>query len=223
MNCHKLGNLILGVLAFAAIGQHERRPWWPSAATCAFLTSGLTILQLVLLQWQLNHTYIWVMVGVLDVFGIAAKATALWDVGRRQRGAMPVSARSGQWAVATYVAVLTAEFVLIVMMIVFGLIGLANVGDIDVWQGFIMKLYHVGGIPLTLAFGCLGWASRGGTGSQRWASGDLLALAALGVFSVTWRLFGLPTGRHWLWLGAALGVPTWAALGAWLRRVFNEG
>src|ERR1035438_10017537 len=76
-------------------------------------------------------------------------------------------------------------------------------------------------IPLTLAFGCLGWASRGDSGPrQRWASGGLLVVAMFSVFSVIWARFGLQTGQHWLWLASlhtALDAATWAAVGAWLR------
>jgi hypothetical protein len=88
MNCNQLRNLIFGMLAFAAIGLHERRPWWPSAATCAFLTSGLTILPLVPLQWQLNYTYIWL--GFWTCSESLVKATALWGVGRRRLLRRPV-------------------------------------------------------------------------------------------------------------------------------------
>ena len=57
--------------------------------------------------------------------------------------------------------------------------------------------------PLDTGLGCLGWAIRGGEGPKlRWASSGLLALAAFGVFSVSWALFHLPAGQHWLWVSS---------------------
>jgi hypothetical protein len=73
---------------------------------------------------------------------------------------------------------------------------------------------------LRLAFGCLGWASRGDGPLQRWASRGLLVVATFGVFNVTRILFGLPTGQLRLWLTSLIVVlraATWAAVGAWLR------
>ena len=90
--------------------------------------------------------------------------------------------------------------------------------------GAVSNVFHVALIPLTLAFGCLGWASRGDSGPlQRWASRGLLVVTMFGVFSVIrilFGLFGLPTGQRWLWLASlavALRAATWAAVGAWLR------
>jgi hypothetical protein len=197
-------------------GLRARRTSWPSAATCAFLVSGLEILSFVLYLLLRRRaiesgglTYIGL---VIAVFGIAAQATALWGVGRRQQAVAPVSARLGQWAVATYVVVSALLFVFLMTVGGFGVWPAGAVGN---W-GFQVAL-----IPLTLAFGCLGWASRGGTGPrQRWANGGLFAVATFGVFNVTWTLLGLPTGQRWLWLAslyAALRAATWATVGAWLR------
>ena len=101
-------------------------------------------------------------------------------------------------------------------MVVSGLLLiLMTVGPLDV------GIFQAALIPLTLAFGCLGWASGGGDSPwRRWASRGLLVLAVFGVLSVTWRLLGLPTGRQWLWrasLQAALRAAVWATLGVWLR------
>lgn len=192
-------------------GLRARRTWWPSAASCAFVAAGLEILSFGLSQSLLQRppglTYMGFMIAVAMI-SIAAQARALWGVGRRQRAVAPVSARLGQWAVATYVVVSG-----LVMSGLFGLLIVAG------WVG--NWVFHVAQIPLTLAFGCLGWASRGDSGPrQRWASGGLLVVTMFGVFSVIRTLFGLPTGQRWLWLAplhAALGAATWAAVGAWLR------
>jgi len=210
-------------------GLHARRARWPSAATCAFLASGVEIFSFVLYLLQRNKaigsaastpslgfTYM-VFAMLILVLGVTVEATALWVVGRHQRAVAPVSARLGQWAVAVYVASLP----LAVSMPSLVLIIPITLG-VGVWPAAVGKwAYQVALIPLTLAFGCLGWATHGGTSrSQRWASGGLLAVATFGVFSVTWRLSGLPTGERWLWVGsldAALRAATWAAVGAWLR------
>jgi hypothetical protein len=221
---------------------HAKRTWWPSAATCAFLASGLDILSFGLSQLEFRliksagSTPSFLTYGVvftalmfasfelISLFGVAVKATALWAIGRRQRTDGPVSARLGQWAVATYIVANLSLFVPTVLM------------SVEVWptlsvhigQFFAANIwvFRAVGVPLTLAFGCLGWASRGGDGPrQRWATGGLLALAAFGVFTVSWALFHLPTGQHWLWvlsLHAALSAATWAAVGAWLRKHGNR-
>jgi hypothetical protein len=212
------------------IGLHARRTWWPSAATCAFLAGGVEIFSFVLYLLQRNKaiwsagstpslagvTYLVFAVLIL-VLGVTAEATALWVVGRHQRAVAPVSARLGQWAVAVYVVCLPLAVSMptleLIIPIAFG---------VGVWPAAVSKwAYQVALIPLTLAFGCLGWATRGGTSRlQRWASGGLLAVATFGVFSETWRLSGLTTGERWLWVGAldaALRAATWAAVGAWLR------
>ena len=203
------------------IGLHARRTWWPSAATCAFLASGVEIVSFVLYLLLRNKaigsvTYM-VFAGLILVLGVAVEATALWAVGRHQRAVAPVSARLGQWAVAVYVVSLP----LAVSMPTLAQIIPITLG-VGVWPAAVSKwAFQVAVFPLTLAFGCLGWATHGGTSrSQRWASGGLLAVAAFGVFSVTWRLSGLPTGERWLWVGAldtALRAATWAAVGTWLR------
>src|ERR1039457_1895255 len=100
------------------IGPHARRTWWPSAATCAFLASGLEIFWLVLSRWQLSRAmkfaggtpspdlYAGLVIDeLIGLLGIAIEATALWGVGRRQRAVAPVSVRLGQWAIATHVVV----------------------------------------------------------------------------------------------------------------------
>ena len=204
-------------------GLRARRAWWPSAASCAFVAAGLEILSFGLSQYLVQRptappglTYMGFMIAVA-VIGIAVQARALWGVGRRQRAVAPVIARLGQWAVATYVVVSGLLFILPLM---------------PVWAyAFILRpagamgsVFHVALIPLTLAFGCLGWASRGDSGPlQRWASRGLLVVTMFGVFSVIrtlFGLFGLPTGQRWLWLASlavALRAATWAAVGAWLR------
>ena len=212
-------------------GLHAKRARWPSAATCAFLASGVEIFSFVLYLLQRNKaigsaastpslgfTYM-VFAMLILVLGVTVEATALWVVGRHQRAVAPVSARLGQWAVAVYVVSLP----LAVSMPTLVLIIPISLG-VGVWPAAVSKwAYQVALILLTLAFGCLGWATHGGTSrSQRWASGSLLAVATFGVVSVTWRLCGLPTptGERWLWVGAldaALRAATWAAVGAWLR------
>jgi hypothetical protein len=203
---------------------HASRTWWPSAASCAFVASGLEIvsfgLGLYVRAWALSAaaareqailpsslSYLGFTIAVI---GVAAQARALWAVGRRQRAVAPVSAHLGQWAVATYVVVSGLLFV----MLTVGAFGVWPVGN---W------VFRGAEITLTLAFGCLGWASRGGGDSgprQRWASGGLPALTMFGVFSLIRILFGLPTGQRWLWLKslhAGLRAGTWAAVGAWQR------
>ena len=211
------------------IGLHARRTWWPSAATCAFLASGVEIFSFVLYLLQRNKaigsagstpslgvTYLVFAVLIL-VLGVTVEATALWVVGRHRQAVAPVSARLGQWAVAVYVVSLP----LAVSMPTLVLIIPITLG-VGAWAAAVSKwAYQVAMISLTLAFGSLGWATHGGTSrSQRWASGGMLAVATFGVFSVTWRVSGLPTGERWVWVGsldAALRAATWVAVGAWLR------
>jgi hypothetical protein len=211
------------------IGLHARRTWWPSAAACAFLASGVEIFSFVLYLLQRNKaigsagstrplgvTY-FVFLGLILVLGVTVEATALWAVGRHQRTVAPVSARLGQWAVAVYVVSLPLAVSMPTLVLIIPIA--LGVGD---WPAAVSKwAYHVALIPLILAFGCLGWATHGGTSrSQRWASGGPLTVATFSVFSVTWRLSGLPTGERWLWvaaLDAALRAATWAAVGTWLR------
>ena len=202
------------------IGLHARRTWWPSAATCAFLASGVEIFSFVMYLLQRNKAIgsagstpslgVTYFVGLILVLGVTVQATALWAVGRHQWAVAPVSARLGQWAVAVYVVSLPLAV---------SMPTLAQI--IPITLGVAHQVFQVLLFPLTLAFGCLGWATHGGTSrSQRWASGGLLAVAAFGVFSVTWSLSGLPTGERWLWvaaLDAALRAATWAAVGTWLR------
>jgi hypothetical protein len=185
------------------------------------VAAGLQILSFGLSQYlvqrptaALGLTYMGFMIAAA-LIGIAAQARALWGVGRRQRAVAPVTARLGQWAAATYVVMNGLLFILVtVWPYAFGLWPAVSVGHV----------FHVALIPLTLAFGCLGWASRGDSGPlQRWASRGLLVVTMFGVFSVSrilFRLFGLPTGQRWLWLAlldVALRAATWAAVGAWLR------
>jgi hypothetical protein len=91
------------------IGLHARRTWWPSAATCAFMASGLEILSFVQYLPQRNAigsagsapsfgaTYLLFAVLIL-VLDVTVEATALWVVGRRRQAVAPVSARLGRWA-----------------------------------------------------------------------------------------------------------------------------
>ena len=205
-----------------------RRTWWPSAALCAFVSSGLEIVSFgFYLQARLeldamyrskaiesvgSTPFFLGLTFVITLIGIAAQATALWGVSQRQQAGAPVSVRLGQWAIATYV-------------VVSGVLFLMTVGALNNWVRSVTNpAYIFPVIPLTLAFGCWGWASHGGTSPrQRWASRGLLVLALLGVFSVTWTLLGLRTGQRWLWLVAslqtALRAAAWAMLGVWLRSV----
>jgi hypothetical protein len=203
---------------------------WPAAATCAFLASGLEIFLDVLSRWQLSKLIkyagpvselVIVELNFSYVLLAAVEAVALWGIGRRQRAVAPTSARLGQWAVATYV-------VMSVLLVLILLISVLNLGVWSLASAYGAQFLLAGNwgfevvmIPLTLAFGCLGWASRGGTGRrQQWASSGLLALAAFGVLNLTWKLCGLPTGHRWIWLAflhVALRAATWAAIGAWLR------
>jgi len=201
---------------------------WPSAATCAFLASALEIFLSVLFRWQLSRLIEYaglvselVIVEFSYVLVAAVEAVALWGIGRRQRAVAPASARLGQWAVATYV-------VMSVLLVLILLISALNLGVWSLVAAYGAQFFTAGNwgfevamIPLTLAFGCLGWASRGGDGRrQQWASSGLLALAAFGVLNLTWKLCGLPTGHRWMWLAfllVALRAATWAAIGAWLR------
>jgi hypothetical protein len=77
-------------------------------------------------------------------------------------------------------------------------------------------------IPFTLACGCLGLASHhSAEPRQRWARRNLLAMAAFEVFSLRWRLAGLPTGQGLLGLlsiDLAVHIAMWASVGAWLLK-----
>jgi hypothetical protein len=217
---------------------HARRTWWPSAATCAFLASGQEIFSFVLVQWQrgmiesarsrqsLETVYESAIVGYLFlfllVFGVAVEARALWGVGRRQRSVAPLSSRWGQWAVATYVVASALTFVPIVLMDMGVFVVSQTVSDhAGLFLATNRWVFQVPMMPLTLAFGCLGWASRGASGPRgRWAARGMLALAAWATFRMMWTMFGLPAGPEWLWLAigaVTLRAATWIAVGAWLR------
>jgi hypothetical protein len=221
------------------IGLLARSAWWPSAATCAFLASGEEIFSFVLYLLQRNKaigfagytlslgvTYLVFSLLILVVLGVTVKATALWAVGRHRQAVAPVSARLGQWAVAVYVLSLPLAVGMPTLVLIIPI----TLG-VGVLPAAVSKwACQVALIPLTVAIGSLGWATHGGTSrSQRWASGGMLAVATFDVFSVTWRLSGLPTGEGWLWVGsldAVLIAVTWAAVGVWLRStttVFRAG
>lgn len=118
---------------------------WPSAATCAFLASGLQVLLFVLSQlasgWGRllldGSTYaglvvvelFFVLFELIFVFGVAVEATALWGVSRRQRTVAPLSAPLGQWVVATHVVMKVSLFVLTVLMSVGGFVTLPTVSS----------------------------------------------------------------------------------------------
>jgi hypothetical protein len=203
-------------------GLRARRTWWPSAASCAFTASGQEIVSFGLGLYvssaaarehaALLNIEFMIAEFMIAVIGTAAAARALWGVGQRQQAVAPVSARLGQWAVATFVVV---SGLLLFVLMTAEAFGVWTAGGVGNW------VFQVPLIPLTLAFGCLGWASRGDSGPrQRWASGGLLVVAMFSVFSVIWARFGLQTGQHWLWLASlhtALDAATWAAVGAWLR------
>jgi hypothetical protein len=163
-----------------------------------------------------------VLIFVIGLIGIAAQATALWGVSQRQQAGAPVSVRLGQWAIATYVVTSGVLFSLMAWSD-WPNWSVLNRVDAEMLARIPAYIFQVALIPLTLAFGCLGWAIHGGTSPrQRWASRGLLVLALLGVFSVTWTLLGLRTGQRWLWwaaLRAALRAAAWAMLGVWLRSV----
>src|ERR1035438_2417573 len=149
------------------IGLHARRTWWPSAATCAFMASGIEIFSFVLDLLQrkairsagsapsVSVPYLVFAVLIL-VLGVTLEATALWVVGRHRQALAPISARLGQWAVAVYVvsvplAVSMPALVLIIPITLGG----------GVWPATLSKwAYQVAQIPLTLAFGFLGWATQ---------------------------------------------------------------
>lgn len=203
----------------------RERVLWPAAALCAFIASGLEI-------FSFSH-YLLLRPGATEsagsppdlhpgiihtgfmvaVIGLIAEATALWGIGKRQRAVAPISARLGQWCVAIYVVVSGVLFVV-------GTFGGWFAGALGSWS------FPAARVPVTLAFGCLGWASRGGTPvTQRWASRALLIVTAVGVFSLIRNLSGLSTGQGWPWfallhalLHAFLRSGMWSAVGTWLRR-----
>jgi hypothetical protein len=198
----------------------RQRVVWPAAALCAFVASGLEIFSftyyLLLRDRAIESAgspphfdagLIHGFVVAVPVIGTIAGAIALWSVGRRQRAVAPVSARLGQWSVAMAV----------VLVFVVGAFAGWLAGAVGSW------LFHTPRIPSTLAFGCLGWASQGGTTvRQRWASRALLIVTAFGTFSLIWTLSDFPTGQGWLWFAAlhvALRTAMWFAVGTWLRRV----
>ena len=207
-------------------GLCARRTGWPSAASCAFVASGLELLSFGLTRYVLapaiaavrEHAvlpsgpiYLGLAMWVIDM---AAQARALWGVARRQQAVSPVTARCGKWAFAAYVVVSGLMYIL--MPVVLVAFGRWSVRVFRVGNGVVETLS-------TLAFGCLGWASRSDSGSwQRWASRGLLVVTMFGVFSVIGNLFGLPTGQRWLWLAplqVAVRAAMWAVVGAWLRSV----
>jgi hypothetical protein len=60
--------------------------------------------------------------------------------------------------------------------------------------------------------------SRSNRPWQRWASSGMLVIGALGILSLIWWLYGLPTGPRWLaGVHVALRAATWFMMGAWLK------
>ena len=210
----------------------------PSSATCAFLAAGLEIFSQVLSLMPVarlieltdrSSRFLTFAVSVISalvtvlifVCTVAAIAMALRGVGRRQRSRAPISARLGQWAVFAYVAVNVTVFVLLVVTTSGGLGVWPSVGK-QASQILVSKWgFQIVAAPLTLAFGCLGFASSGGdTPRQRWAIRALLAAAALGIVSAAGFLWGFPSWYHGPWLRAAsvaLRAGVWVAVGLWLR------
>src|SRR4051812_17942010 len=80
-------------------GLSGKRTWWPSAASCAFVASGLEILDfglwLYLRAWAATREHAAPVSGLLPiplvivVIGIAAQAGALWGIARRQHAVAP--------------------------------------------------------------------------------------------------------------------------------------
>jgi hypothetical protein len=208
-----------------AVDPSSRRTWPQLAASCAFLAGGIDILSFVLYHYfvyrysahpEWKFFAIGMVIGVaIVVIGVAAAAVALWTVGRRQRAVAPLSAHLGQWSVATYVVAFVLLFILRAQP------QLWHARRIGNW------VFQLTMIPFTLACGCLGLASRRGADPRRrWASRSLLAMATFEVFSLTWRLAGLPTGQGWpglLSIDLAVHVAMWALVGAWLLSTTRAG
>lgn len=223
-----------------------RRTWWPSAAACAFLASGLEIFGLVLFQLQRSRAVeviastpslgvaalvtaelMLVFVVWMFLFSVAIELTALWGVGRREQVVAPVTAQLGQWTVAAYVVVSAPVFVLIVLM---------NVGGFGVWPTvsahsaqFLSKdmwVFQVATLLVTGALVCLGLASRSGTGPlPRLAKDFMLLTAIFGVCNVDTTLFGLPFESHGLSLKSldVVSVVLCAAMWAGVGRMIYAG
>lgn len=212
------------------IGLDRRRTRWPSAAACAFIASGLTIVSFTanLMQQRaiasarsaggiplgVSPFNPWaILATVSQLIMIAAQAKAFWGIARVQQAVAPVSARLGQRA---FIAFLVAA----VLVVPVGFpIALMAGNTTSVW----MKISAVPLCTLALAHGFFGWASRGSSYPwQRWAGVGLLVLAGNGLFNVILMLFLSPGWQYPTWLSFVLmGLPagTWAAVGGWLRQV----
>jgi hypothetical protein len=197
-----------------------------SPAACAFIASGIEILSFAYYRVQRSEMingadsdifplytslYVALFVGML---GVAAQARVLWHVGGIQRTVAPFSSRAGRWAVATYVVVGVLGPILLVMRLL-ELSGLLLVG-VDIVGLWLIRVPQY---AQTLAFAFLGWASLGSNRPwQRWASSGMLVIGALGILSLIWWLYGLPTGPRWLaGVHVALRAATWFMMGAWLK------
>jgi hypothetical protein len=228
---------------FARSALHAGRTWWPSAATWAFLASGLEVLSLALFLWQRSQAagaggskpplgravlaiaelmlafVVWIF-----LLRVAVEVTALWGAGRRQGAVAPVTARLGQWAVTAYVVLSAPVFVLTVR-------SLMNLGGFGVLPEVsapaaqplvpVTLIFRFALLPLIVAIVYLGMASRHDAGTrQPWPSGFMLLTALLGVCNVDSTLFALPVASQSLWQGSldfVLGAGMWAAIGASLR------
>lgn len=193
-----------------------RLHWWPSAATSAFLMSGLEILTFVpyLLMRRrpvdtppdiLTPSPSLAYAGfVILVIGLAAEATAMWGISRRQQRIAPLTSHLSRLGITIYVA----TSVLLTLRLSLG-------SAVGVW------VFQIPRIPEAVTFGLLGWASTGGGGSlQRWASIGLITVALIGCLSVVRILLGWATEEVWPWLPSVhvgLRAATWVLVGMWLR------
>jgi hypothetical protein len=199
-----------------------RSHWWPSAATSAFLVSGLEMLTFVsyLLVRRRTAAPLSILPPVpglayagfiLVVTGVAAEATAMWGINRQQRAAA-LTFRLSQIGIVVHIA--SALLMLLISLRVFDP-WLENTAGVWVFQ--------VPRIPEIVTFGILGWATTGENGSlQRWASTGLITMAVIGCLSIVQILLGWATQEVWQWITpthVALRAATWVLIGMWLRAV----
>jgi hypothetical protein len=193
----------------------------PSAASCAFLMSGLEVISYAVTRLYLdlvrgtyetaplinplfNYTGL-----ILGVVAVTAHAISLWGVARHQQDVAPLSVRLGRCAI-----------------ILFSVLGPIPViaGSLDLWALLdASKWWKLVWIPSSLAYACLSWATRGGTDArQRWASRSLLLLAAFRALGALVLLTGFPSGHRPPWLTplqVAFRAGAWSAVGIWLYKV----
>jgi hypothetical protein len=156
----------------------------------------------------------------LALFPIAvvARALALSGVARRQASVASAAVLLG-WAVVGYAAIGFLWSVAIAMTAATPFFSVPDLPGARLSSLINRPAQLASTTAITVAFGSLGWASRGGQDwRQLWASRGLLAVAILYMLNLVPT--GTPVSQRWpwfVWPGIAVRVGTWCVLALWLR------